>query len=355
MSFMTRGPAVLGMILVAACGGDPLADEGEELARLVATPTALFVNQGESEEVIVEGLNATGTPAPVDRFAVATADASVLAQIDPNYEPTTGSPIRTRARIVITGVSPAASTVTVTGGGATLGIPVRVVPTTLAAQVSNPAPAAGEQITLTAPPGLTFGPEAVLAFASGDSGVTLARSEDGTTLTVLPPLGASGGASVSDVRPAYAPEVPLELPLTTDITVGSAVTPIGGTGAPGTAPSVVVPSSGGVTAFYDAGSWAGDCDGVPCQWYRIEVGDAADLDFGARWDNQADLGIYVFEGDAATLVGACDDHANGADAQPEACTITLPAAGTYYVTMQNFAPFYPDPDPTYFLLQIAAP
>jgi hypothetical protein len=182
----------------------------------------------------------------------------------------------------------------------------------------------------------------------------IAMAADSSTVSFLLPPGAAGPVIITGLTVPYLASA-LTLTATTQIN-GTNTSALTGTDDISTAPSVPVPTASGQSnSFIDVGSWAGDCGGVPCQWYKIDLAAAADIDFTSSWDNTADLGIYVVESDGSTLVDACDAHGNGATAQPEACTISFAAAGTYYIQMQNFAPFYPDPDPAWFIITMSLP
>lgn len=351
MNRLMRGSVVLAAVLgVAACAGDPFEGERGNVEKLVANPTSVFVDEGDSETILVEAVDAAGHQSATD-FEITNVGAGITVQVDPSYSPVYGGePINTRVRLIVTGNSMGSTTFTVSAGGKSLTVPVRVVPTTLAATVSNANPAAGDTVRLTAPANVTFGPDAAVTFETG--GDALVISNTGTELAFLPFPGSTGTVEVSGIELSFAPGASFTVALATSISVGPTPAAMPGTDAQGTAPVVAEPTAAApVTGVIDAGTWAGDCGGVPCQWYRLDVTTDGSFEFSAHWDNTADLGIYVFEADGTTEVGHCDAHGNGVDAQPEECSLSL-AAGTYYVQMQNFAPFYPDPDPAWFFLTI---
>jgi hypothetical protein len=363
-------------VLLAACVGlwsctnDPTGDLGGKPTKLAATPSSLFITQDSTKLVDVELLDEQGAAIPAS-FSVASQDPGVTVTADDEFRPEYNAegvlfvPDEvTKLRLNVTGVSATSTTVNVSAGRVTLEIPVRVVPTNFDAAVSDAAPDGGESIILTAPAGFAFLADAGVTFETG--GDALVLSNTGTDLTILPVPGSTGTATVSNVEVAFLAGTPLSLPLVTSITVGSTVAALAGTDDPATAPTIDLPAAGGVTAFYDAGTFpgtfpAGDCelfgdgDFYRCQIYRIDVATAGDLTFTGKWSNTADLGIYIAD-DTFTFTGdSCDAHGNGATSQPEECTVTFATPGTYYVAMATFAEFYPDPDPDWFTIEIRAP
>ena len=146
----------------------------------------------------------------------------------------------------------------------------------------------------------------------------------------------------------FAPTVSLTLN-TTDTLKPVNTSVFTGTDAFATAPVVT-------TSFYDLGSFGGTADcGLPCQVYEITIPAAGDYDFSANWDNNTDLGLYFLDAGLNYLADACDAHGNGATAKTEDCTVTFPAAGTYYLEMDNYGPFYspPDPAPAWFSISFS--
>ncbi len=221
----------------------------------------------------------------------------------------------------------------------------------LAAAFSTTTPAAAAELSMTAPSQYRFLPGVTVNMGGVDA-IVDSVSADSLTLWFVPLPGSTGTPLVSNLVLSFLTTVPLSnIAATTAITVGGSV--FTGTDASSTAPTVATPAAGSAVAFADSGTWAGDCGGAPCNWYKFVVTTGDDYTFDATWDNTSDLGTYIVESDATTGVDACDA---AGDAPPvfEKCTITL-VPGTYYIQMQNFAPFYPDPDPGMFKLVISRP
>ena len=94
-----------------------------------------------------------------------------------------------------------------TAGGVNITIPVQVVPQTgLAATFDNAAPALGDTVTLTAPAGITFNPDATLEIA-GNPLLPVIVSQDASTIRFIPPPNVNGPVTVHGVVSAAAPDV----------------------------------------------------------------------------------------------------------------------------------------------------
>lgn len=206
--------------------------------------------------------------------------------------------------------------------------------------VSNPQ--IGQTIVLTAGAGFTFSATATPSFGAAGAAIILGRTA--TTLTIQPVPGSFGNPSVTGVIAASAPAFPITIPavLGAPFALQATAATMPGTSSIATAPLV---APGG---FYDAGSFgaSADCaDFSPCQIYKI-TGTGANKTFTVTWSNSTDLGLYFMDA-AGALIGPpsnpwflCDSHGNGATAQPETCTVPLPA-GTNYLELDNFGPAYP--------------
>jgi Bacterial pre-peptidase C-terminal domain len=214
------------------------------------------------------------------------------------------------------------------------------------ATVSSATPAGGEAVTLTSTDANFVFSETSQVLVGAGTAITTGVAVDGSSLTFVPTPGATGTLTVTDVQVAG---FPLQLPSTAgDVTAGTTVTPIAGTDAPGTAPTIEVPGLGITRGFVDNGTSVGyaSCGdvGLPCQVYKFTLAADAVFDVTAVWSNTSDVGIYFLEGDGTTLTGNTDCDSHGNDGSPETCTQEL-AAGTYFLAMVPFGPFYPTPEP----------
>jgi pre-peptidase len=229
------------------------------------------------------------------------------------------------------------------------------------ATLSTANPALQDTVTITADPPLRFLPTATLRMGSagGVVAIPLSVSTDSTTLSFIAPPGQPTATLYGDgMVLSFLPAVTLN-----GLQSNVAITPaagFAGTGALATAPTLALPASGATITYVDVGTrnTVAECTandfGAPCRVYKINVAAAGDLDFSETWEGTTDGGVYVLDAAGTTLIGACDGAGNGGGG-PEACTITFPSAGTYFVTLADFGPFYPEPVPAWIRLDITAP
>jgi hypothetical protein len=186
---------------------------------VTADPSALFVDQGETQNVVIRVLDDQGNElastvtslvvSPAGLVTV-TIDSSLLAGTDTTGPAQIEEP--TRTRLVVTGGSRAAGFIEVTASGLTDTIPVRVLPvaTELDATFSNQAPALAEQVTVTPPAGFAFTDTSVVTFAGAPTPIITAVGAGGSSLTFLPGPNTSGKATITNVVPSYAPTLSLD-------------------------------------------------------------------------------------------------------------------------------------------------
>jgi len=213
----------------------------------VATPTSVFLTEGETKEVLVSATDDQGNPLPITLEA-SNVGPGITVVRDENYLPTTaGGQIQGTTRFLVTANTFVGSSFQVTTEGQTLTVPVRSLPVSLAGQFSNAAPALGETVTLTAPAGVTFGAETGLTFpnAQGDA-VILGISDDSTVLSFLAPPGVDTTGFVSGLQLTYADGVPIDtLETTTKLTTPAVTFPASLSSAnPGVNQAVTVTASG---------------------------------------------------------------------------------------------------------------
>jgi hypothetical protein len=343
---------------LAACGGDPTDAFREEGMKILADPASVFVDQGAQKFVVIELVDDQGNQLETD-FDPTDVTPGITVVRDSSFLPTTnGGTLKTRERLIVTGVTPSSGSFKIGPGDAALTIPVKVIPTSLVATFSTQTPAMNEPVTMSAE-GYHF-PEGTTVVV-GDTAIVLGISEDGTSITFVPVPGATGPATVGGLTIDFLPETPLDLTTTEELTVGPLVA-LAGTDAPGTAPALEAPAAGTTTGLFDAvplGATAcGEAnDGVPCQLYSISL--PADVTLHARLDvsNLTDLGLYVLSADGTTDIEdqACDAFGNAGDSDNpgvEECDLELPA-GDYLLAVVSYAIFYgPDPEPDWIGLSL---
>jgi hypothetical protein len=182
-------------------------------------------------------------------------------------------------------------------------------------------------------PSFTFAPDAAVIVVS-DTAPTLSVAPDGSSITFLAVPGATGTVSASGVQVGgFAVGLPVQ---GATITVGLPA-PMAGADAPGTAPEVTVPPTGGTTFVYDASTFTGaditGDGGVGAQYYALTVAAETTVEIFASSNNAGpDLDLVLcFDtacntGEFLAATAAHDEHAED---------VILPA-GTSYLAVVNF-------------------
>ena len=202
MKRLLRGSVVLAVAGgFLSCSGDPTSDFREP-AGIVASPTAVFINVGETKPVIAALQDDQGNQIAADFEVSFGPGINVVA--DPTYLNTTaGVHIQNQVRFQVTASAIANSSFTLTAGGKTLVVPVRVTPAAIDIAISNATPALGDTITLTAPAGVLFTDESEVTFAGGPPGDIVSLSPDRTILTVVPGPNTAGVVTISHTTVSY--------------------------------------------------------------------------------------------------------------------------------------------------------
>ena len=199
-----RGSVVLATAVgMWSCSGDPTDSFRGGTSRIVATPASLFITEGQTEAVIVQAQDDQGDPIAVAFDTAMGPGITVVA--DSTFLPSNGAPIQGQARYLVTANTFLGTSFTVRADGDSLVIPVRTLPIAFVGGFSNEAPALGDTLTLTAPPGVRFGAGTAITFpgAQGEPFIT-GISADSTVLSFLPPPGADTAASITGLELTYA-------------------------------------------------------------------------------------------------------------------------------------------------------
>jgi hypothetical protein len=204
-------------------------------------------------------------------------------------------------------------------------------------------------ITLSAT-GLKFSPTSVVRLANDQQTIT-ARAADSNSVTfrVHKQHGALDSLKVDGLLFPNLLQVPLTLPADAGITISATVLTIPGTGDFATAPLVDIPPTGLVGGVINNGPFftgPAACSaslGGPCQIFKFVTTATRTFRISSSWNSSADLGVYRASAAFAVANIGCDIH-GPAPGHFETCTITNLAAGTYYLIVDDFSPFYPPPD-----------
>jgi len=332
--------SMCGIVVLAAaaglwsCNGDPTEAirEGESVR---AEPSVVFVDQGSTEFVTVQLLDGQGNQLAAD-FQAQDIGPGITVAKDTTFLPTTTGSLETRERFIVSGLSATSTSFVIAAGGTTDTIAVRVLPTAIAATISNPAPAANEPVTVTLPAGYKFGAEAGVSGDQG-SGLIQSYSADSTSVVVVLPLGTAGTLTLDGVMADFLPGLNLS-GVPTEATIAVSATPVEGTSSTSTAPVMAVPAIGATTGFFDVGTFTGaditGDGGVGAQYYQLVVAEAGDYTFTTDWPatSTSDLDpVVCFDAacSAGEFAGSGSDH-------PEIGTLTL-VPGTYYFAVVLFS------------------
>ena len=349
---------LVASVALGSCSGDPTDTFRGEPTDILATPTAVFLERGETKQVLVRVVDDQGNPLPE---AISFSGGAGLTIVEDtaylSTSTTTEQPKYERA-FNVTANELVSSAITMSGGGQTRDVAVRVTPPATeipvaAATFAGPNPS--DPATLTIPAPYIFPAHTDVAWIVGADtlhGIVTSRSEDGRSITVLPFPGVTT-APTATIAIDYLPTT--DLFTTTDVPFTVTATPaaMAGTGDIATAPTL--PNIGGNIGVVDGnggyGAGATACGGnsgigAGCQDYKFTIDTDGEYDAVMRWSNEADLGLYIISEDGATDVVGCDDLGRGpvGTSQPEHCVFEF-TAGNYIATVVNFGPLYPENDP----------
>ncbi|MBK8002813.1 MAG: hypothetical protein IPK12_02455 [Gemmatimonadetes bacterium] len=358
------GTLTLAAFALAACSGNPLADE-QKGANVIVDPGFLQINVGSSQTVTVQLVDDQGNALPAAFSATANDGAVVAVAESIGYRPGLGNN-RLASIFRVSALSIDSSSVTFTAGGKSYDVPVKVSPLNVPLVLGAASFNVNDTVNLSAP-GFKFLPGTQIIFG-GSQQFVVSRAADSSSMTIrLGNAVTNGNFDIQGIAVGYLPSIGLNLLSAATQTVGPAITAFNGTDAIATAPDIYVPADGSGRAFTltDVGTFnaSADCTGgpggAPCRIYKLVLPTDQAFDISSTWTNNTDLGIYISDvSNAGTSLGAaCDAHGTGAaGANFETCTADL-TAGTYYVQVVTFTAFYAPPndvDPTSFTVTLTA-
>lgn len=220
---------LLGSVLLAAvgllgCRDNPI-EPGEGVAKIVASPARVFIEQGGSENVVIQALDDQGNPLP-DEVTVSTqpgAGVTVVRDeaLRPTYAPDgtlVPLPEGTVSRFIVSATDFVKTSFVVSAGNQSLEIVVEVVPATLPATLSKTDLAWGDTITITAPAGTFFRDTSKVTFASGMAPIIVERAADGSYIRLIPGPNSRGAATVTSVGIASNPGLFFTVPTVAEVT-----------------------------------------------------------------------------------------------------------------------------------------
>ncbi len=348
MNRLIRGPVVLAVALVAlSCKGDPTSSLRNGVDQLIADPGALFLRPDSTKPLIVGAVDEQGNQIQA-HYTLGAVSAGLSVIVDPGFNLVyndNGVLVKpdqaTREQFLVTATAGSGDlSFVVNGGGKSVTIPVRLLPDSASATVSNATPANQDTVIITLSPDFKFTPTGGVTL-NGIPGAIIDRAADSSSVTFV----VLGGAAVAPgTHPVVTGVVltylgsPLSLPATATMDV-----PVGFVGAVAiaTAPTIVIPPTGENSTYFDVGATAAAAEcgnvGAHCRFYKIVLAAPRTFTVTLNWGNTADFGGYFIDAAGNDQFGdfACDAHGSGATAQPETCTETLPA-GTWYLALADF-------------------
>jgi hypothetical protein len=227
---------VFGLLLVAGCGDDLGGNAGEGTV-LSASPTQLFLEVGETKTVDVSATDDNGNAKALE-FVVTSPGSGIDVRRDSTFLPVYVDdstlqvpPTAERFRFIVRGDAYTATSFTVTAGDTNISIPVQVVPNTaIEATISNPNPALGETITITAPAGTHFNANSTVTVDGAPAQPFLVSlNPDGTSADViLPPNLNSASLVLGNMSADAAPGLTFN-PATTATVTTTAIPSFTGT------------------------------------------------------------------------------------------------------------------------------
>jgi hypothetical protein len=333
---MCGGFLLATMAGLAGCNGDPTGDLIGAGAAIQATPSTVFVAQGETKPVTISVTDSAGNEQAITGFQASSGTGDITVSEDTTFLSTTnGGRLETSRRLNVTAVNPAASSISIAANGKTLSIPVVVEPVSAPVTVSANAVPANVPITITLGTGYKFGSDGG-AQVNGADAIPQSVSPDSSAISVLPPPGTIGPLTVSGVVPGYAPTLSFDLPTADSVAVDS-LAPAPGTGSTSTAPALLIPAAGATSSFFDIGTFTaaditGDGGLGKAQYYRLDITEAGTYGFSVNWANTADVDILLCNDTACSA----PDFLSKGNIQPEEDSRDL-AVGTYYLAVVLFA------------------
>ena len=248
---------LFAVLAVVGCSSEPTGDLRDSPPELQASPSQLFLEVGETKEVIVGAVDGQGNPLDFAYEVVETGEGITVRRdstflpifVDDStlQAPETGP----RFRFQVTGTTYTSTSFTVSAGGDSIVVPVQVVPQQgFAGTFDKPTPVLGDTITLTAAPGTVFADTAELRLPGVPDSIPLhpiivARGEGGTSLSFIAPPNVNGPLVITAVTSASAPglvfspstDAVLQTPLIDTVDVNLSAT----SAALGTTVTVTVP------------------------------------------------------------------------------------------------------------------
>jgi hypothetical protein len=215
MNRLTSGMVSLcALLLAVGCSGDPTESlRGSGVDKVVASPSQLFLELGQTKSVDVGAVDAQGNQLEFD-YQVTSVGSGISVKRDSSFRGEflddstfTVPPTALQFRFTVTSTAYGATSFTVSAGGEDLVIPVQVVAQNqIGGTLSTTTPALGDTITLTLDPGVTFSPTSEFSLAGGTvTPKIVERDPNGTFIRFLAPPNVNSGVTITEVTSTATP------------------------------------------------------------------------------------------------------------------------------------------------------
>lgn len=218
MQKLIRGTIASLVILgLTACVDDPFAAINGDYDTVSPNPQIMYIAKpGDSSAVLVRLINAANNGG-ITSYTVSGVGAGIAVHYDAKYRPEfyQGSDTlivpadKNQQRYWVVGVTPGEWTFTLTATANTAAsttVKVRVEYKSLGDALSTTTAVAGDEVTITAPPGTHFTQTATVTFPTGALAIS-ERDPDGKFIKILVGPGITGAATVNQVVQDFYPSV----------------------------------------------------------------------------------------------------------------------------------------------------
>jgi hypothetical protein len=232
MNAVKRCLTVLAVALVAgACGGDPTAEDAGTNLSIRATPSAVWMRNLTTAEVLLEAADNLGGATAGSWEVESQVGAFFSVAVDSTYQPTTTGGVGVKSKFIVTAIGEGDGSVTISGTGGSVTLPIRVAPDTLTFNVAwnTTTPALAQTLIGTAPAGTRFTAGTEVRFYNGpqarDTADGLARpsiqgyNADSTEITILPAPGANGKIRFTGIANTSTPSLTVNARTAANFTV----------------------------------------------------------------------------------------------------------------------------------------
>lgn len=223
MNAVKRCLILLAVALVAgACGGDPSAEDAGTGLTIRATPSSVWMRDKANAEILLEAVDKLGGSTLGSWEVTGTTGGIFTVAEDTAYQHTSAGQVGVKKRFVITTTGEGDGSVSFSGTGGDITIPVRVAPDTLGLDLVFSAPVqVGDTVTVPLNASVTAGLQPGLRFSSNTTvilytgpltrdtsifrPINFTIAADSTHLTFTPGPNSTGRARITGIANTSTP------------------------------------------------------------------------------------------------------------------------------------------------------